>query len=112
MRPPAADNRGGNVRGKRRPSTSTRREIGAAQHRVMTLHPALRLVLLIALGASLFAYSLTAQAAVLLLLLLFTARGGRAALAGTYKALRRIRWLLISIAVIYLLVAPAPTPGS
>lgn len=76
----------------------------------MTLHPALRLVLLLALGASLFSYSLPAQVAILTAILLFTARGGRAALSGTLKALRRIRWLLISIAVIYLLVAPEPRP--
>lgn len=66
--------------------------------------------MLLALGASLFNYSLPAQVAVLTLILLCTARGGRAALASTLRALRRIRWLLISIAVIYLLVAPEPRP--
>jgi energy-coupling factor transporter transmembrane protein EcfT len=74
----------------------------------VTLHPALRLVLLLALGASLFSYSLTAQLVIFALLLLFIARRGGDALSGAIKALRRIRWLLISIAVIYLLVAPEP----
>ena len=77
----------------------------------MSLHPVLRLLLLIALGASLFRYSLVGQLAVLLVIVLLTARHGREALARLFKAVRRIRWLLLSIAVIYLLVAPEPRPG-
>ncbi|MGB5211799.1 MAG: hypothetical protein WBN31_01035 [Gammaproteobacteria bacterium] len=77
----------------------------------MSLHPVLRLLLLIALGASLFRYSLSGQLLVLLVLVLLMARHGREALSRLVKAVRRIRWLLLSIAVIYLLVAPEPRPG-
>jgi energy-coupling factor transporter transmembrane protein EcfT len=78
----------------------------------MSLHPVLRLVLLLALGGALFRYSLAGQLAILAALVLMVGRGGRDKLELLYKALRRIRWLLLSIAVIYLLVAPEPRPGA
>jgi energy-coupling factor transporter transmembrane protein EcfT len=78
----------------------------------MKLHPVLRLVLLLALGASLFRYSLAGQLAILTVLVLLVARGGRERLERLSKALRRIRWLLLSIALIYLVVAPEPRPGA
>lgn len=70
------------------------------------LHPAMRLLALVVLGACLFRYQLPALAAVLAVLVAAIARGGRPALAGLGRALRRIRWLLLSIVVIYLWVAP------
>jgi len=78
----------------------------------MSLHPVLRLVLLLALGASLFRYSLVGQISVLVLLVLLISRGGREGLTRLLKSLRRIRWLLLSIALIYLVVAPEPRPGA
>lgn len=74
-------------------------------------HPAFRILLLLVLAALLFRYSLAAVALTLLVLLLAAAAGGREMLAGVLKAARRIRWLLLSIIVIYLWVAPEPGPG-
>lgn len=74
-------------------------------------HPAFRILLLLVLAALLFRYSLAAVALTLLVLLLAAAAGGRDMLAGVLKAARRIRWLLLSIVVIYLWVAPEPGPG-
>jgi hypothetical protein len=72
-------------------------------------HPAVRLLALIALGVFLFRYQVVALAVVFLLLAALIARGGSEALAGLGRALRRIRWLLVSIVVIYLWVAPEPS---
>ncbi len=72
------------------------------------LHPAFRLLLLLVLAGMLFRYSLAAMALVLALLLAGAAAGGGDTLRGILRSLRRIRWLLISIAVIYLWVAPEP----
>jgi hypothetical protein len=72
-------------------------------------HPAVRLLALIALGVCLFRLSLPALAAVLALLVgAVGLSGGRDGLAALSRALRRIRWLLLSILIIYLLVAPEP----
>ncbi len=73
------------------------------------LHPAFRIVLLVALAAMLFRYSLLAMGLVLAGLLLAAAFAGVLPRVG--KAIRRIRWLLLSIAVIYLVVAPEPAGG-
>mgnify|MGYP006283533735 CR=1 FL=1 len=75
------------------------------------LHPAFRILLLLVLAGLLFRYSLAAVALTLLVLLLAAAAGGREMLAGVLKAARRIRWLLLSIVVIYLWVAPEPGPA-
>lgn len=72
------------------------------------LHPAFRILLLLVLAGMLFRYSLAGMASILALLLLGAAASGRDTLQGIFKALRRIRWLLLSIAVIYLWVAPEP----
>jgi energy-coupling factor transporter transmembrane protein EcfT len=72
------------------------------------LHPAFRIVLLLVLAGMLFRYSLAAMAVVLGLLLLGAAVTGPGMLRGILRALRRIRWLLLSIVVIYLWVAPEP----
>ena len=75
------------------------------------LHPAFRILLLVALAAMLFRYSLSAVGLALALLLLAAAAGGREVLHGVLKAARRIRWLLLSIVVIYLWIAPEPSGG-
>jgi energy-coupling factor transporter transmembrane protein EcfT len=72
------------------------------------LHPAFRIVLLLVLAGMLFRYSLAAMALVLGLLLLAAAAAGAGTLTGILKALRRIRWLLLSIVIIYLWIAPEP----
>jgi energy-coupling factor transport system permease protein len=72
------------------------------------LHPAFRILLLLVLAAMLFRYSLAAMGLVLGLLLLGAAATGADTLRGILKAVRRIRWLLLSIVVIYLWVAPEP----
>lgn len=72
------------------------------------LHPAFRILLLLVLAGMLFRYSLAGMVSMLGLLLLGAAASGRETLRGILKALRRIRWLLLSIAVIYLWVAPEP----
>jgi energy-coupling factor transporter transmembrane protein EcfT len=71
-------------------------------------HPAFRVVLLIVLAAMLFRFSLAALGLVLAVLWAAAATLNREALPGIFRALRRIRWLLISIVVIYLWVAPEP----
>ena len=73
------------------------------------LHPAFRIVLLVALAAMLFRYSLPAMTIVLAGLLAGAARAGVLGRVG--RSIRRIRWLLISIAVIYLWIAPEPAGG-
>lgn len=75
------------------------------------LHPAIRLLALITLGVFLFRYELPALALVFGLLVAATALGGREALEGLRRALKRIRWLLLSIVIIYLWVAPEPSSG-
>jgi hypothetical protein len=72
------------------------------------LHPAFRIVLLLVLAGMLFRYSLAAMALVLAALLLGAAVSDSDSLRGILKSLRRIRWLLLSIVVIYLWVAPEP----
>lgn len=72
------------------------------------LHPAFRLLLLLVLAGMLFRYSLAAMTLVLALLLVGAAASGGDTLRGIVRSLRRIRWLLLSIAVIYLWVAPEP----
>lgn len=72
------------------------------------LHPAFRILLLLVLAGMLFRYSLVAMSLVLGVLLLGAAVTDPGALRGVGKALRRIRWLLLSIVVIYLWVAPEP----
>lgn len=71
-------------------------------------HPAFRILLLLALAAMLFRYSLAALGLVLAMLWTSAATSGRETLRGILRGLRRIRWLLISIVVIYLWVAPEP----
>ena len=73
------------------------------------LHPAFRILLLIALAAMLFRYSLAAMALVLAALLAAAAASG--GLSRVWRSVRRIRWLLLSIAVIYLWIAPEPAAG-
>jgi energy-coupling factor transport system permease protein len=71
-------------------------------------HPVVRILALVILGAGLFQFSLTALIIVFATLLGLTAARGQQALRGLHKALRRIRWLLLSIVIIYLWVAPQP----
>jgi len=72
------------------------------------LHPAFRILLLVALAAMLFRYSLAGIALVLAGLMLWATAVGSETLQGILKSLRRIRWLLLSIVIIYLWVAPEP----
>lgn len=82
---------------------------GTAPDEVLSgLHPAFRILLLLVLAGMLFRYSLAAIALVLASLLLAAAVAGSATLRAILKSLRRIRWLLLSIVVIYLWVAPEP----
>jgi hypothetical protein len=74
-------------------------------------HPVIRILALIFMGAGLFQFSLTALILVFAALLSLTAVRGRQALQGLRKALKRIRWLLLSIVIIYLWVAPEPDSG-
>lgn len=73
-----------------------------------SFHPAFRLLLLLVLAAMLFRYSLLAMALVLAALLVAAAALGAGGLRGILRSLRRIRWLLLSIVIIYLWVAPEP----
>jgi energy-coupling factor transporter transmembrane protein EcfT len=75
------------------------------------LHPAFRILLLLVLASMLFRYSLAAMVLVLTVLLGMAVASGQGALEGILKALRRIRWLLLSIVVIYLWVAPEAGPA-
>jgi energy-coupling factor transporter transmembrane protein EcfT len=70
--------------------------------------PVFRLAALIALGAVVFRYSLTAQLCLAVVLCLLAAWRGSGSLDQIVRALRRIRWLLLSLAIIYLLIAPEP----
>jgi energy-coupling factor transport system permease protein len=72
----------------------------------MKPHPVIRILALVFLGAGLFQLGLKALSLVFALLLLMSAIRGREALLGLRKALKRIRWLLLSIVIIYLWVAP------
>ncbi len=76
----------------------------------MRLPPVFRLVALLALGAALFRYSLSAQLCLAAVLGILAASWESTSLAQAFRALRRIRWLLLSLAVIYLFVAPEPDP--
>ena len=60
------------------------------------------------MAGMLFRYSLPAMVLLLAALLLGAGASGRETLRGILKSLRRIRWLLLSIVVIYLWVAPEP----
>jgi hypothetical protein len=71
-------------------------------------HPAFRILLLLVLAGMLFRYSLPAMALLLAALLAGAAMAGGDTLRGILRSLRRIRWLLLSIVVIYLWVAPEP----
>lgn len=71
-------------------------------------HPAFRILLLLVLAAMLFGYSLAGVSLALCVLLLGAAAAGGDTLRGILRAVRRIRWLLLSIVVIYLWVAPEP----
>jgi hypothetical protein len=70
------------------------------------LHPAFRILLLFVLAAMLFRYSLVALGVVLAGILLAARALDDGALPGILRALRRIRWLLLSIVIIYLWIAP------
>lgn len=72
------------------------------------LHPAFRILLLLVLAGMLFRYSLAAMALVLGVLLAGAAWSGADTLRAILRSVRRIRWLLLSIVVIYLWVAPEP----
>lgn len=72
------------------------------------LHPAFRILLLLVLAGMLFRYSLAAMTLVLGALLVGAAWHGADTLRAILKSVRRIRWLLLSIVVIYLWVAPEP----
>jgi hypothetical protein len=69
-------------------------------------HPAFRILLLLVMAGMLFRYSLPAMALVLAVLLAGAAMAGGDTLRGILRSVRRIRWLLLSIVVIYLWVAP------
>lgn len=71
----------------------------------------MRVLALLFLGAGLFQFSLTALGLVWLFLIAATAYRGHEALSGLRRALRRIRWLLLSIALIYLWIAPEADTG-
>ena len=68
----------------------------------MRYPPVFRLLSLAALGVALFRYSLPAQAAVAVLLLGVAAVRGRDSLSQVWRAIRRIRWLLISLVLVFL----------
>ena len=76
----------------------------------MRFPPVFRLVALAALGAALFRYSLIGQLGVAALLLGFAAARGHGSIAQLWRAVRRIRWLLLSLIVVYVVFAPEPTP--
>jgi energy-coupling factor transporter transmembrane protein EcfT len=71
-------------------------------------HPAFRILLLLVLAGMLFRYSLPAMALALGLLLALAFATGAEVLRGISRSLHRIRWLLLSIVVIYLWIAPEP----
>ena len=70
------------------------------------LHPAFRILLLFVLAAMLFRYSLVALGVALAAILVAARAVDADALRGILRALRRIRWLLLSIVIIYLWIAP------
>lgn len=78
----------------------------------MRFPPVFRLVVLLALGAALFRYSLVAQCCLAAALGTLATLRGPDSVKQLARSLRRIRWLLLSLAVIYLLVAPEPNPGT
>lgn len=61
------------------------------------------------MGAALFRYSLIGQLGVAALLLGFAAVRGEGSIAQLWRAIRRIRWLLLSLVVVYIAFAPEPT---
>lgn len=78
----------------------------------MRFPPVFRLVVLLALGAALFRYSLVAQCCLAVALAALAAWRGPDSVRQLARSLRRIRWLLLSLAVVYLVVAPEPGPGT
>jgi energy-coupling factor transporter transmembrane protein EcfT len=78
----------------------------------MRFPPVFRLLALAALGAALFRYSLLGQAAVAALLLGFSANRGRESALGLWRAIRKIRWILFSLVLVYLVFAPEPSVGT
>jgi energy-coupling factor transporter transmembrane protein EcfT len=76
----------------------------------MRFPPVFRLVALAALGVALFRYSLIGQLGVAALLLGLAAARGHGSIAQLWRAVRRIRWLLLSLVVVYIAFAPEPTP--
>lgn len=72
----------------------------------MSPHPVVRLLALGVATGLLFRYSVAGLAVMVAGVLAMARWLGKDTLSGVLKAMRRIRWLLISIAVIYLYVAP------
>ncbi len=75
------------------------------------MHPVFRLLGLIALAVFLFRYRLPALLLVECLILGLAYARDPQAPGRILQSVRRLRWLLLSIAVIYLWVAPEPVPG-
>ena len=75
------------------------------------MHPVFRLLGLMALAVFLFRYRLPALVLVEVLILGLAYARDPAAPGRILQSVRRLRWLLISIAVIYLWIAPEPVPG-
>lgn len=75
----------------------------------MRFPPAFRLFALAALGVALFRYSLLGQVGVAMLLLGFAASRGRDSIGQIWRALKKIRWLLLSLVIVYLVFAPEPS---
>ena len=75
------------------------------------MHPVFRLLGLMALAVFLFRYRLPALLLVETLILGLAYARDPAAPGRILQSVRRLRWLLVSIAVIYLWIAPEPVPG-
>ena len=75
------------------------------------MHPVFRLLGLMALAVFLFRYRLPALLLVQALILGLAYARDPASPGRILQAVRRLRWLLLSIAVIYLWIAPEPVPG-
>ncbi len=75
------------------------------------MHPVFRLLGLMALAVFLFRYRLAGLVVAEILILGLAWAGDRGAPGRIYQSVRRLRWLLLSIAVIYLWIAPEPVPG-
>ena len=75
------------------------------------MHPVFRLLGLMALAVFLFRYRLPGLVVAEVIILGLAWAGDRAAPGRIYQSVRRLRWLLLSIAVIYLWSAPESVPG-